>query len=96
MKKHNTKPAVNAFNKLSLWALTYFAVSFAFVADVVVVYLGQRLLVVKIIYKLYFQRHKWEWNQILRTVRLKRPKRFKVDLALFTSHVTCHVTFSGK
>ena len=49
MKKHNTKPTVNVFNKLSLWALTYFAVSVAFVADVVVVYLGQRLSVVKII-----------------------------------------------
>ena len=39
MKKHNTKRTLNAFNRLTLWVLTYFAVSVAFAVDVVLVYL---------------------------------------------------------
>ena len=38
-EKHNTKRTLNAFNRLTLWVLTYFALSVAFAVDVVVVYL---------------------------------------------------------
>lgn len=90
MKKHNTKRTLNAFNRLTLWVLAYFALSVAFAVDVVVVYLFSLayylthkficILIRSLLYCIAFQGISWH-SATFQCILLFR--RVVVVLALF-------------